>query len=139
MKHKLEKIEPYKSLGFDQTHASDTEVVMALPLAGNRNDKGTVFGGSLYSAMVLAAWRLCEEKAAAMGKSGDIFVKDSSIEFLRPGLSNMIVCARFFAPPATTRKGNTAFEAQVDALDQEKQLCATMSASFRLVDSRHAG
>jgi len=135
MKDKLEQIEPYRSLGFDQTRATATEVVMTLPLAGNRNDKGTVFGGSLYSAMVLAAWRLCEEKASAMGKSGDIFVKDSTIEFLRPGLSNMSVQARLSSTPTTTRRGNIAFDAQVDALDDRNRVCATMTASFRLLDS----
>ena len=54
MTTKLSQIEPYRSLAFSETAASPAEVVMTVPLAGNRNDKGSMFGGSIYSAMVLA-------------------------------------------------------------------------------------
>lgn len=134
MKTKLEQIEPYTSLAFSETAASPEEVTMTLPLTGNRNDKGTVFGGSIYSAMVLAAWRLCEERSAAEGWQGDIFVKDSSTSFLRPACSDMRVRARLDAPPAATRRGNVAFDASVEARDTDGEVCASMRASFRLLD-----
>lgn len=137
MTTRLEQIEPYRSLAFSETLASPAEVVMAVPLAGNRNDKGSMFGGSIYSAMVLAAWRLCEECAAADGRDGDIFVKDSSISFLRPVWSDIRVTAILLKPPAETRRGNIAFEARVDAVDGDGHRCASMQGSFRLVDPEH--
>lgn len=137
MSTKLGQIEPYRSLAFSETSATSAEVVMAVPLAGNRNDKGSMFGGSIYSAMVLAAWRLCEECAAAEGRDGDIFVKDSSISFLRPVWSDVRVKATLIQPPAETRRGNIAFEATVDAVDEQGQRCASMRGSFRLVDPKH--
>ncbi len=137
MKTRLARIEPYRSLAFSETSASPAEVVMAVPLAGNRNDKGSMFGGSIYSAMVLAAWRLCEECAAAEGRDGDIFVKDSSISFLRPVWSDVRVIATLIKAPAETRRGNVAFEATVDAIDDQGRRCASMQGSFRLVGPKH--
>ncbi|MGD8976455.1 MAG: YiiD C-terminal domain-containing protein [Gammaproteobacteria bacterium] len=137
MKTKLEQIEPYRSLAFSETSATPAEVVMAVPLAGNRNDKGSMFGGSIYSAMVLSAWRLCEECATAEGRDGDIFVKDSSISFLRPVWSDVRVNATLIQPPAETRRGNIAFEATVDAVDEQGRRCASMQGSFRLVAPKH--
>ena len=136
MKTKLEQIEPYNSLAFSESAASPDEVTMTLPLAGNRNDKGTVFGGSIYSAMVLAAWRLCEERAAAQGWGGDVFVKDSSISYLRPARSDMRVRATLDAPPAATQRGNIAFDASIEAVDADGKVCANMQASFRLLDEK---
>lgn len=139
MTTKLSKIEPYRSLAFSETAASPAEVIMTVPLAGNRNDKGSMFGGSIYSAMVLAAWRLCEERAAADDRGGDIFVKDSSIRFLQPVWSDVRVSAALTEPPAETRRGNVAFEARVEAVDAEGRRCATMQGSFRLVEPKEQG
>lgn len=55
------------------------------PLAANVNDKGCAFGGSLAGLMTLACWgsvTLALERAG-LG-AAEVFVQDSSIEYLTP-------------------------------------------------------
>lgn len=47
--------------------ADDKTVEMKIPMAGNANDKGTMFAGVSYSAMVVAGWCLAMNKAYASG------------------------------------------------------------------------
>jgi len=133
MAPKLDKVEPYGSLGFRETEASSERVAIEVPLAGNRNDKGTAFGGSLYSAMVLAGWRLCEQTAVAMGLTGDIVVKDSRIDFLRPADADMLAVAVHRQPPSRTKHGNIAFDVSAASSGADGRQCATMHATFRLL------
>ncbi len=45
---------------------SDDQVVVRIPLEGNSNDKGTLFAGAAYSALVIAGWMLvmnCAEQS----------------------------------------------------------------------------
>lgn len=42
-------------------------VRVRLPIAGNGNDKGTLFAGAAYSALVIAGWLLVMERARLSG------------------------------------------------------------------------
>lgn len=46
---------------------SDEKVVAQLPFAGNANDKGTAFAGSLFSLAVVSGWCLVTARAYACG------------------------------------------------------------------------
>lgn len=133
MAPKLEMVEPYRSLRLREAEATAERAAFEVPLAGNRNDKGTAFGGSLYSAMVLAGWRLCEKTAAAMGLTGDIVVKDSRIEFLRPAAADVTAVATHAQAPERTKHGNLAFEVTAQTCDADGRPCATMRATYRLI------
>ena len=130
---RLEQIEPYRSLGFCLESASADEVVMTAPLAGNRNDKGTMFGGSVYAATVLAGWLLCVERAKADGVDGDVVIKDSSIAFLRPIRGRLTVVAELRRDPVRTRHGNLAFELNVVARNEAGDVCAAFEGQYRLL------
>lgn len=129
----LDAIEPFVSLGFSEEHGRPDEVSILVPLTGNRNDKGTLFGGSMFSGMLLAGWRLCGLHAGQTGGSGDIYVKDSAVRFLRPILSDMTAVARLAETPKTTRRGNVAYEVEIEAVDSGGRLCGRATASFRLL------
>lgn len=129
----LEAIEPFNILGLREIEAGADAVTISVPLSGNRNDKGTLFGGSMYAAMLLAGWRLCTLQAERASRSGDIFVKESEVKFLRPILSDMRAVARPDGPPAETPRGNTAFEVIMEAFDSEGRLCGRARASYRLL------
>jgi thioesterase domain-containing protein len=130
---RLEQIEPYRTLGFRLESASADEVVMTAPLAGNRNDKGTMFGGSVYAAAVLAGWLLCVERAKADGVDGDVVIKDSSIAFLRPVRGPISVVAALRGSPTRTRHGNIAFELDVTARNESGAVCAEFAGQYRLL------
>ena len=129
----IDAIEPYRSLGMRETCAGPDRVAISVPLDGNRNDKGTLFGGSMYSAMVLAGWRLANLKAHQLGKSGDVYVKRSTIDFLRPIRSEMQAVATLKSPPADTPSGNLAFEVAITASDETGATCGRADASYRLL------
>lgn len=135
----FEKIEPWHSLGFTSDEANARRVAITVPMDGNRNDKGTMFGGSVYSAMVLAGWKLCGEQGAEAGLSGDIVVRDSSVSFLRPVTGDLTVLAVPLAPPQETPRGNYAFTISVTASDQQGRKCAEFSGGYRLLGKKQTG
>ena len=135
----LEKIEPWHSLGFIREEATARRVAITVPLHGNRNDKGTMFGGSVYSAMVLAGWKLCGEQAAEAGLFGDIVVRDSSVSFLRPVTGDLTAVALPLSPPRKTQRGNYAFDISVTASDSKGKRCAEFNGGYRLLGKKPAG
>ncbi len=134
----LDEIEPFRTLDFSLDAADAEHVVMSVPLDGNRNDKGTMFGGSVYSAMVLAGWTLCIKQGKAAGREGDIVIKDSSIAFLRPVTGRLSVTATAAGTPAQTRGGNLAFRVRVVADDEDGQRCAEFEGNYRLLGVKPA-
>lgn len=134
----LNEIEPFRTLDFALDAADAERVVMSVPLAGNRNDKGTMFGGSVYSAMVLAGWTLCIEQGRAAGREGDIVIKDSSVAFLRPVTGRLSVAATPAGAPAQTRNGNLAFRIRVVADDEDGRRCAEFEGNYRLLGAKTA-
>ncbi len=70
------------------------EVELAAPLAPNVNDKGCAFGGSMASLMTLASWGLARLVLREHGRSPDIFVQDSHIEYLAPVWNDLRIVAR---------------------------------------------
>ncbi len=135
---RLDQIEPFRTLDFSLDAAEPERVVMSVPLDGNRNDKGTMFGGSVYSAMVLAGWILCIEQGKAAGSEGDIVIKDSSIAYLRPVNGRLTVTATAAGAPAQTRRGNLAFRIRVVADDADGQRCAEFEGNYRLLGATPA-
>lgn len=67
------------------------------PLNANVNDKGCAFGGSLASAMTLAAWGLLVHKLTEAGLRAEVFVADSKLRYLTP-LYQDLVAEAWLAP-----------------------------------------
>ncbi len=132
----LDAIEPFVTLGLTETEAGPGRVVISVPLVGNRNDKGTLFGGSMYSAMLLAGWKLCNIEAERIGETGETYVKESGVQFLRPIRSEMKAIARLTRPPYITGRGNLAFDVEVDATDEADKLCGRAQATYRLLKKK---
>jgi thioesterase domain-containing protein len=129
----LEKIEPFHTLGFRMEQICNERVTISVPLSGNRNDKGTMFAGSVYSAMVLAGWKLCVEQARSSGLCGDIVVRDSGISYLRPIKTDLLVTAIVRDAPRKTLRDNYAFDISVSASNADGKTCAKFNGSYRLV------
>jgi thioesterase domain-containing protein len=61
-----------------------TTLVLGAPLEPNVNDKGTAFGGSLFSLLVLSGWGLLHLKVKEEGISGDIMIHESTVSYSQP-------------------------------------------------------
>jgi thioesterase domain-containing protein len=93
-----------KHLGICVESADDHGVALRAPLAANANDKGTAFGGSLYSVAVLAGWGWVTCYLAARDRDSEVVIQESTMRFLAPCEGELR--ARAVAPS----------EAQVDKL-----------------------
>jgi thioesterase domain-containing protein len=68
-----------------QLHScDDTQITLAAPLPPNINDKGCAFGGSLVSVMTLNGWSLVELALRRRGMDCDVFVAESTAQYLAP-------------------------------------------------------
>lgn len=66
---------------------------LQLPLAPNINDKGTAFGGSLASAMILAGWSLPRLLLKRENLDADLVIGRCELRFLLPVKSSFeVVC-----------------------------------------------
>lgn len=84
-----------RALGLRVAAYDAAGLALTAPLAPNRNDKGTVFAGSLNTALTLAGWGLLWLALREHGRAGVVIIQDSSIEYLRPVADDFVArCAR---------------------------------------------
>lgn len=70
-----------------------TRLQLAAPLDPNANDKGCAFGGSLVSLATLSCWGLARSVLLEQGLQADIYVQDSTIEYLAPVWTELLATA----------------------------------------------
>lgn len=71
-------------MGFRVAFVSPGTVQIRVPLAANRNDKGSAFAGSIYSALVLAPWCLLTALLKEQGIRANVMVYRSEVQYLKP-------------------------------------------------------
>jgi thioesterase domain-containing protein len=59
-------------------------LTLSAPLGPNRNDKGTAFAGSIYSAAVLTGWGLVTLRLREAGLDASVVVRDAEVRYLAP-------------------------------------------------------
>ncbi|MRR54277.1 MAG: thioesterase [Deltaproteobacteria bacterium] len=78
------KIPITRAMGIRVLRYDGTNLVLGAPLEPNVNDKGTAFGGSLYSLLVLAGWGLIHLKLKEEGINGEIMIHESTVSYSEP-------------------------------------------------------
>jgi len=73
-----------RSMAVSVVSASSTEVVLEAPLAPNLNVHGTMFGGSIATLALLAAWSVVHLRLEEEQFAGELVVSRSEIDYLRP-------------------------------------------------------
>lgn len=91
---KLLSMPPVRALGIHVARFEGNVLTLAAPLSANVNDKGSAFGGSLASAMTLAAWGLATLELQQAGFQADVYVQDSTLRYLKPLYDDLRVEAR---------------------------------------------
>ena len=87
-------------LGITMKITWDGQLVLTAPFTGNTNHIGSAFAGSLGSIATLAGWARISLLPCKRGVTANVLIQDSSIQYLRPVLSD------FEASPEMLRKGN---------------------------------
>jgi thioesterase domain-containing protein len=80
-----------RTLGYQITTLSLTQMVVKAPLGPNINIHGTGFAGSLYALGILTAWGLCDHILAQAAAAADLVVAQAEIEYHAPVCGD-IVC-----------------------------------------------
>jgi thioesterase domain-containing protein len=136
IERELDKIEPFSSLSMRLLDCSEKRASMAIRLDSNRNDKNTMFAGSIYSVMVLAGWALARQVCAELGCTGDVVVKESQNLFLSPVRSDCTAVAELAGPPERKSSGNIHVRAAVALLDEHGDRCAELVGHYVGLDRR---
>ena len=81
-----------RTLGYQITTLSATQMVVKAPLGPNINIHGTGFAGSLYALGILTAWGLCDHILAQAAAPAELVVAEAEIKYHAPVCGD-IVCA----------------------------------------------
>lgn len=73
-----------RSMAVSVVSASAMEVVLEAPLAPNLNVHGTMFGGSIATLALLAAWSVVHLRLEGEQFAGQLVVSRSETDYLRP-------------------------------------------------------
>jgi thioesterase domain-containing protein len=101
---------------------SDTEVVLAAPLAPNRNHRGTLFGGSAAAAATLAAWALLTVRLRDISISELLLIQRSNMRY------NLPVTGHFRARSALASP--ESWERFIETLERRQRARITVSADL---------
>jgi len=92
---KLQAMPPVRAMQLRALDYDGQRLRLAAPLAANVNDKGCAFGGSLASAMTLAAWGCASLALDAAGfADAEVYVQDSQLRYLAPLYDDLVACAQ---------------------------------------------
>jgi len=116
----------------------DAHLAIAAPLPPNINDKGCAFGGSLVSLMTLSGWGLVELELRRRDFDCDVFVAESTVQYLAPVWDDFLSEARlasgadwdtFFHTLRTRGRARVEVACHVPGETPDKP-AATLSARF---------
>lgn len=128
-----------QSLGIAVREASAGRVVLTLPLAANRNHKGTVFAGSLNAAATLAGWGALWQSLQDAGVAAHVVIQDGTTRYLAPARTDVL--AECLCPPAEVmqpalaqlaRRGRARVRLEVVVRDAAGDVVASLHARYVL-------
>jgi thioesterase domain-containing protein len=79
-----EQIPLARQLGITAVGVEEGALILAAPLATNRNYEGTAFGGSLNAIATLAGWSAVWLALQEARLDGSIVIQDSAVRYQRP-------------------------------------------------------
>ena len=129
----LDAIEPLSALGIQLVSCDADKAVFTIPLAGNRNDKGTFFAGSQYSAVVLSGWYLCSNWAALNNLGEKVAIKSAEVAYPKAALGDLTVTATFKNLPEKRPSGHWRAMVEINAIDNEGNTVCNFVGDYRIL------
>jgi thioesterase domain-containing protein len=125
------------ALGISIDSATHADLVLRMPLAPNRNHKGTAFAGSLSALATLTGWSLLWRTMREVGETAHVVIQDSTIRYLLPVRSDAIASARLPAAgdverllSALRRRGKGRITLDVTIRDETDVVVATFEGRY---------
>lgn len=125
------------ALGITIAELNARHLSLVMPLAPNRNHKGTVFAGSLSALATLAGWSTVWLMLRDAGVAAHVVIQDAQIRYLAPTRSD-VTATTAFPDQATwqralnglTRRGKTRLTLSAELRDAEGAVVATFSGRY---------
>lgn len=132
----LETIPLAKAMQLTVKELSRTTIKLTAPLDANSNDKGTAFGGSIYSLLVLSGWSLVSAGLESAGILAEVVIAKSDISFLKPVTGELQAIAQEFndgglkaAVEKTAERGYAKLKVQAE-LVCHGEIAATFQGTY---------
>jgi thioesterase domain-containing protein len=126
-----------QALGITVARLDATGLTLELPLAPNRNHKGTAFAGSLSALATLAGWSAIWLLLADADEVAHVVIQDASVRYLAPARSDVTATVDF--PTVHTwqkalvtlrRRGRARLGLVVQVHDSGQQLVAAFAGRY---------
>lgn len=125
------------ALGIAVAELGARHLSLVMPLAPNRNHKGTVFAGSLSALATLAGWSSMWLKLREAGLTAHVVIQDAQIRYLAPTHSDVTATTRFpddsnwqRALNGLLRRGRGRLTLTAELRDDTGNLVATFSGRY---------
>jgi thioesterase domain-containing protein len=125
------------ALGIGIAELDDRHLSLMMPLAPNRNHKGTVFAGSLSALATLTGWSVIWLKLREAGVEAHVVIQDAQIRYLAPTRTDVISTTAF--PDTATwqralsglqRRGKSRLALNAELRDDTGAVVATFSGRY---------
>jgi thioesterase domain-containing protein len=125
------------ALGIRVAELDERHLSLVMPLAPNRNHKGTVFAGSLSALATLAGWSAVWLKLRDAGVVSHVVIQDAQIRYLAPTRSDVTATTTF--PDDATwqrafnglqRRGKARLALSAELRDDTGAVVATFSGRY---------
>jgi len=118
----------------ENLHLTQRGMDILIPLEYNRNDKGSLFAGSIYSGAVMAGYRKAEQLCADHGLAGDLVAKEARIRYFKAILSDgLAVATASDNEPVLKPNGNYSLNVTVTVNNADSIACAALDAEYILM------
>lgn len=130
-----------RSMAVSVVSASAMEVVLEAPLAPNLNVHGTMFGGSIATLALLAAWSVVHLRLDEDRFAGQLVVSRSETQYLRPVSGAARAIARLNGPDwdGFSRQLNRHGKARLTVtaeIPSDDQIAARMIGTFAAIAAK---
>jgi len=119
-----------QAMGVEVREATDSQVVLSLPLAPNINHQESAFGGSIGAAGMLSCWTLLHLRLRRLDNPTRLVIHKSKIVFREPIVSGFEAICRF--------SNETAWQDFLQMLDEWNQAKLLLKAEIRAQGQRGA-
>ena len=125
------------ALGIAIAELDAQRLSLVMPLAPNRNHKGTVFAGSLSALATLAGWSVVWLMLRDAGVTAHVVIQDAQIRYLAPTRSDVTATTEFPDPAVwqralngLQRRGKARLTLSAELRDDNGAVVATFSGRY---------
>lgn len=112
---------------------STEDGAVRIPLDCNRNDKDTLFAGSIYVGAVLAGYRHCEALVRQRGLTGELVCSSARVVYLAPIRSDGVAKVETCEGMLGKLNGNFTFDLEIHVRDSAGTTAAKGRFEYVLV------